>query len=150
MLTIQLDELNLLGSEFNGSVMDISVTVTWWVEFLKHKTPRVLGSKALFLPPRKCTEGSNRYRELISELRLNLLLYMKREQATCYYLALPLTPMPGYLEHFCSHESRTTHECPMAREGSSQASQLFSIPPFTIRDAFQFASMKHLFVTIFL
>lgn len=47
-----------------------------------------------------------------------------------------LTPMPGYLEHFCSHESWTTHECPMAREGSSQASQSFSIPPLQFRDAF--------------
>ena len=35
---------------------------------------------------------------------------------------LPLTPVPGYLEHFCSHESWTTCECPMAREGALQAS----------------------------
>lgn len=38
--------------------------------------------------------------------------------------SLPLTPMPGYLEHFCNHGPWTTRECPVAREGSSQASSI--------------------------
>lgn len=91
----------------------------------------MLGSEALLLPPRKCTEGSNRAQgvDIGTQIKFTVL-YEQRTGHMLLILGLPLTPMPGYLEHFCSHASWTTHESPMAREGSSQASSILQHSAF--------------------